>query len=160
MSELAKPELTPLELELSKIAAKFLELPAEFQAVDSSLIEAANKWEEAQKEIMRKCGVISDIDSASMERGKMIYLHMMLCHRDLMVNGLFIENENGDRKENPAGSALRAWSNQMEKWEGQHAAYPLARHNKNINLEKPTGKSPSHGNKKYANSINLINGIK
>jgi len=137
---------SPLEDELAALSLTFTEVPEELQHVSQDLIDAANKWKELQYKHMNEAGVLAKIDSGSMERGYMLYLNMMICQRDLMLHGYFYETESG-RRENPAGPAFRAYSNQREKWEGQHAAYPMARHNKNMNLE-PTGGTASHGNRK------------
>jgi hypothetical protein len=95
---------------------------------------------------MEECGVLAKIDASSMERGVLIFLNMMMMQRQLMLDGYFIETDTGKR-EHPAGPAFRAYSNQLEKWEGQHAAYPMSRHNKSMNLEDKGGPA-THGNTK------------
>jgi len=152
-----KPEeLQPVsDQEIAQVCASFYELPEEYQRFDSDLLELAETWKQKQLQVMTASGILAKVDESSMERGKLIYLNMMMMQRQLMIDGYFIETENG-KKEHPAGPAFRAYSNQLEKWEGQHAAYPMARHNKNMNLEK-TGGRASHGNRKNK-ALDLISG--
>ena len=140
-----------LEVELSQLCQSFVDLPDQYQHVPEDLFKAAERWKELQRLHMERAGVLADLDASSMERGAMIWLNMMMCQRKMWQDGYFYETENGPR-EHPAGPSFRAYSNQMEKWEGQHAAYPMARHNKSMNLEN-TGGPAAHGNKKAMDLI-------
>ena len=152
MSEIVKIE----DQELSEICATFLDLPDKYLFVSEDMIQAAERWKQKQIALMTEAGILASVDESSMERGAMIFLNMMMCQREIYKYGYMVETESG-RKENPARPALRAYINQLEKCEGQHAAYPMSRHNKSMNLEDAGGQA-SHGNKKISDAAKLING--
>lgn len=150
--------ITDLTTELAEISARFIDLPEKYRHVSEDMFKAADEWVEIQVQNMIDAGVIANIDAGSIERGKMIYLNMLVCQRLLLEHGYLHQTENGF-KTNPISSELRQWLTLWERWQGQHAAYPMARHNKNMNLED-TGGVASHGNKKVKKVMDLISGSK
>ena len=134
--------------DIARICGEIIEDDNDY-LVPASFLQAAEKWKQKQLECFPVEGQLTNIDYSRVERGKIIFLNMLYCQNQLLTHGYFYNTENGDR-EHPAGSALRAYINQMKDWEKEML---------NRIADLPAGGKAAHGNSKKDNSVlKIING--
>ena len=138
---------SPLEDELAELSLIFTEgISQEEQAIPQEYIDASKEWLKKQYEVMTDSGVLAKIDSAGMEQGRMIWLFMHTAYKTVVEFGMYYQVD-GLWKTHPAVGDFVKLEAKLDRWITAHAGNPMARHNKNMNLE-PTGGTASHGNRK------------
>ena len=141
--------------ETADLCKQFLDIDPKLSKVPQEFLDASEAWLISNIQSMTEAGILSPVDAGGVQKAVFLFLNMMICQRELMLVGYFYETETG-KKAHPAGGEFRAYYKMLTEWEGQHALYPMARHNKGLNLEQQGGKV-SHGNK---NVLDLIMGKK
>lgn len=126
------------------------------ELIQDDLWLSAERWKNEFAEELKRTGLLTSIDVASMEMGKLLFFNMLISQKDLIANGQFYSTETG-RKENPAGVAFRAYSKQFQDWLKSHGANPMARFSKKLNIKDNNLNKPKHGNTKFINALQSVN---